>query len=515
MPLYYNDALDDPLLYDEVQAFTGGQNSRMRSNLLGEFEFAAAENMDVGAFGSLRTRRGTERVGDMLPAEVVGLIYHETTSSDSLVAVAGGKLYQSSGSTWTEVLGYQSVQNVPVNAAELGGKLYLTDGTSNMQMLENSIVTDLGVGGNLPPHCHYLVAHTSRLFAAGDDSNPDTLYVSDILDGTYWDKGSWSLQVGIAEGGRITGLSPWYNSNLVVFRENSIHVINADPTAKSAADWTISQVDSRIGCVADRSAVQVGADVFFLARDGVRSLKRIFEGNNHATSQPLSTKVEDLIERINWGYAHESCATFWNNRYLLAVPVDGATYPNMVIVFNTLTQSWSGFWTGWAPRIFAVSRFGGVARLCMGQHGGAVSHWLDSIPDTSEDASAFLDDGESYPSSVELRSFVFNERLSPKQASHLEVEFYRSRAQVDVWASPDLQGWQKLNEDSIETLVTGFQLPLTLPVSFPSQAPVRYRKNLLSHGSFHELSLKVSADEGKVGLRSVKATAYLDTLRME
>ncbi len=122
-----------------------------------------------------------------------------------------------------------------------------------------------------------------------------------------------------------------------------------------AVRFPVNAIHHRIGCAAARTAVQVGSDVWFLSADGVRSVQRTRATMQQEVGDTLSLPIHDLIERINPAAVGTSCAVCWANRYLLAVPLDGASAPNAVLVCDTLTQTWTGQWLGWRPLDWVVS----------------------------------------------------------------------------------------------------------------------------------------------------------------
>ena len=126
-----------------------------------------------------------------------------------------------------------------------------------------------------------LVSHTNRLFATSADTAvpSDTIYCSDILDGESFDLAGNSIRVGGGDGDPIVALTSWFDFNLLVFKERSIWVVNANP-AQSVAEWQIRLINNRVGCVAARTVQQVGSDVLFMSRDGVQSVKTIESGTN-------------------------------------------------------------------------------------------------------------------------------------------------------------------------------------------------------------------------------------------
>lgn len=91
-----------------------------------------------------------------------------------------------------------------------------------------------------------------------------------------------------------------------------------------------------VGCRARRTVATCGQFVAWLSDQGVQLANLGQELALLTAAAPLSTNVQDLIERINWPFASNAVAAFHNNRYHLAVPLDDSTVNNAVFVFNFL-----------------------------------------------------------------------------------------------------------------------------------------------------------------------------------
>jgi hypothetical protein len=83
-----------------------------------------------------------------------------------------------------------------------------------------------------------------------------------------------------------------------------------------------------------------GADVLFLARDGIRSLRRAENDVQTGAGLPLSYQIPGWIERINFDFAHKAVAAVHNNKYHLAVPMDGAEDNTHILRFDLFQNSW-------------------------------------------------------------------------------------------------------------------------------------------------------------------------------
>ena len=152
----------------------------------------------------------------------------------------------------------------------------------------------------LPSKPKLLTSHTNRLFCCSEDASvpQDLIYVSGILDGESWDVAGDQIRVTRGDGDPIMALCPWYDFKLVVLKERSIWVVDANP-AQNVSDWTISLITDRVGCVSHKSVQQVGADVYFLSREGIQSVSNIEAGAQAAVNVAISAPIDDFINRIN------------------------------------------------------------------------------------------------------------------------------------------------------------------------------------------------------------------------
>jgi len=161
-----------------------------------------------------------------------------------------------------------------------------------------------------------------------------------------------AFKVGL--GDPITGLASWVGFNVVVFCKNSCYVIDtnpvpatASPTVPAASTFSIRTISTSSGCLSHGSIAQVGEDLYYLSRTGVRSIRRTMEENMIASDVGIiSYPIQDVIDSINWAQAELATATWWNGRYILSFPTGASTTNDTSIVYNTNTQSWMGVWRG-------------------------------------------------------------------------------------------------------------------------------------------------------------------------
>jgi len=373
--------------------------------------------------------------------------------------------------------------------------------------------------------------------SADTSIQPDTLYFSDLLDGESWDP-LGSIRVG-GDGDPIRGLYSWFGYKLLVFKERSIWSVDADPT-QDPADWVISIVSGNIGCSSHRSITAVGADVFFLSRDGIRSMAQIQAGTQTSVGLALSSPINDLISRIDKTKLEYCDGVFWNNRYLLAVPFvtagpfsigleneqgllleSGATIElegtfnqnNAVIVYHSLARSWLGYWDNWQVNDFiptAFSNFGPVLMfagdiISLSEGAGQVWSFNDYLPNTRlspVQQSAYLDGGSAYQSSVTTKAYNLGEPIPDKIGYSIQIALDNPYAS-SIGASL-----------SYATNMSGTFTSIDPAISIPSTQKFLAAYNLISRGRWNNIQFKINTTSGsRMSLQSTILSGFVDSIR--
>ena len=404
----------------------------------------------------------------------------------------------------------------------------VTDGGSGYTSAP-TVTISTGSGGNqatatanvhVPPQGLKLIkSFSNRLFAVGTGADRNTLYASDLLDPSVW-KATNSIVVGGDDGEDIIAIQPYYNFQILVFKPTRIYIVLADPTATTAAGWTVQQVSDRIGCVAGRSVSFVNKDVFFLAADGIRTLSRSVADDFTTVGLPVSEPVKDVIARINKNYYSTINATFHNNRYLLALPLDSATAPNNLLVYNALFNAFEGLHTIPATRMVETNFSSGFnvngVKLAIGDNSGRVGHSFD-YKDEEEDAdSDYQDHGAEITSRVTSKAYDFEDKLSQKFGSHFELEFFGSQATAAISMKRDTDSNSVLLDAAFDTSAGGsLTLPLTLPATLSANTVKRKADSLRSYQKWRNMRLVVESVSKRLSIRSMLLAANPDTIQLE
>lgn len=545
MPDDWRDELDTPATFEAVTTFEGGQVSYLKPRRLQENQSALLQNCEIAAGGQVSTRFGTAYLGDASmggsKVDAIGFLNAVSTSHIYEAAIANGHLYYNNGGVWTSLSSAITTSGIP-SLVQGADKLYLASGNvsgspmgASMWQWDGTTLTQLDGDTNLfptvqgPRGATILLWHNDRLVAAGpnirktstDPVTSDAIYFSNFLDGTVWglQKEANSLRVGAGDGVPIVAVVPWVNFTLAVLKRHSVWILNADPTM-DVSDMPIQLVHGSVGCVARKTAVQVGADVYFLADDGVRSLAfTAASETQHQLSTALSYPVQDYINRINWAQVgNTACATFWRNLYMLAVPLDSSTTNNYVLVYNTVTQSWAGIWLNLPVNCFGSHEVSAVSRLMMGLGTASrVIDYNDYIQPSNWVDATFQDyDASAVQPRVVTKSYMLNDPMAIKIAKGGELEYNNSRGTLKI--SPIIDEVAKGgidNNASINVTTGGFTVPCVLtgsPDHFTifSNGLSQYRFDLMRYGEFREMQLDVQGlTGGRKELRQLSMAGFV------
>ncbi len=559
MPVYYNDGLDDAVVYDRQASFVGGQISNFRENLLNESQAELLKDLDAPKNGVLKSRRGFHRFADLLGStssstNVQGIAYFDTDAKEALIVFVNGKIYSINSSGTVSNIASAAVKvnstTARVYTAQVADKLFYTSHNGNDRIGEIKwdtsssafVVTEFPAA---PTNSKFIVSNNFRAFAY--QPSDDQIYVSDILANagstTPFPAGN-AFKVGL--GDPVTGLASWVGFNVVVFCKNSCYVVDTAPvpatsgaSTPAASTFKIRTISASTGCVSHGSIAQVGEDLFFLSRTGVRSIRRTMEENMVASDVGvISYPIQDVIDEINWAAVENATAIFWNNRYLLSVPTGTSTVNNTTLCYNTNTQSWTGVWQGTVeeasgtpastinPYQFVVTQFsGGKPYLISLDKVGNPLQFRDFVEDINlvdtdfqdKTTTTFVDTGWQ----AVTRAFTFNEQVTTKDGEFAEFEFDRSNAVIDIGVILDGAEQTDNLADELDTGTGELRLSFTLPSTLGSGKLNRFRYSMTQYPEFRELQFKfqqsgnAGADSKYLALRSIHAGGFLNSVGVE
>lgn len=522
MPKFYSDTLDEELSYERVESFSGGLDGYTRATLLPPDSFQYGENTLVPDNGGIKTRAGAGLLGSAFADTIQGMLYFDIASAEQLIVAANQAFSYWNGSSWTAMAGFTLTDaDLRIACAQGVDTALFSDGTAQMQIWNGSTWSGaLGSTDIDPPvGATILLWHAGRMWAAGfpgssSGKEQDAIWASALLAfGTgNWNATDRNFRVGAGDGDPITGLASIPPFTLAVLKQNSIWLVETDPTAvpaNYASEVASETVSFGTGCVGKRAFCVYGNDLLFVSPDkSIRSLQRMqAAAGQYQLSAPISLPIEPFMDRINWSYAHLIAAVKYRELALFSVPLDSATYPDTVLVWNGRLQKWVGIWTGWTANCFEVSRFSGVQRLVHGDNSGNVRQWKDGDDQTLD--ATYLDDSTAIATKIWSRAFLFAEPLNDKDAYHAEIRFALSNAVATVSLVADDAVVKTWSADARPNAPT---LPLTLPFDLVNPTNTPRRKGLRGLQPWNEAYLKIESTAGWFEVRNISMSAFVNTL---
>jgi len=548
MPALLNEQLDDQLVFERQESFSGGEDDYRRSTLIEPDQCQKLINIIVRDNFEAWTRPGADaftegaaisypplladdgtplladdgspllsETGVAVESPVRTLVYFETTASKYILAVCNGSLRACSGfgDAWELTSPtFNAASDSRVEIAQGVDTCLISDGANALAILDGSLnltvcgtnpVTDPPVGVTI------LCWHTGRMFAAGQADARDTIWVSNRLafGNGQWNATTRSFRIGTGDGDPIVALHSLQGSVLAVFKANSVWLCNADPTSEPVnfqASTVVEPLGFGVGCVGKRAVAAVANDVFFLAQDGVRSLQRMqAAASQWQLSAPISQPVQQYINRINPAARSQVVASSYKEFVAFAVPLDTSTTNNALLVFNTRLGCWLGCWTGWTPAAFCKSRFNGVEQWLFGDSTGLVNYWKDAS-DTNSD-STYRDNGRNIEQKVWTRAYQFGDAVSQKESYNCLLRFTAGSATLTMSAWFDLASVRSFERTIAPT---GDLLGVGRLGTFrlASVAPSKVEKSLRSLPSFNEMYLRIETTSGWFKLRNITVAAF-------
>lgn len=207
----------------------------------------------------------------------------------------------------------------------------------------------VGLGFTHMPAPPFAIYHQRRLvmpyrFTVNDADNSftsrgilDEVIASDILDTDTYDQIYAQYRFNAGTSDFVVGLHSFAEDRLLVFNRNSIHIVENTTDLVAASTRVLT---NEVGCVARKSIVQVGNQVIFLSNNGIYGTQFMDEYNLRGTETPLSEPINETIKRINKEAWDKAVAVYFDNRYYLAVPLDGSSENNAILIYNFLNGQW-------------------------------------------------------------------------------------------------------------------------------------------------------------------------------
>lgn len=397
----------------------------------------------------------------------------QTGSGSFLVASIGGRIYRiaindSVGSV-SDITPLNAPNDPTIAQAymiQADRWLVIQDG-QNAPIIYDGVVTRRASSSEVPTGTWMafgvgrLVVGNGATFQVGDIQGGPTPVISFTETNYLAGGGSFSLPLDM---GPITGMA--FNARqdtstgqglLLVFGLNG--VVSVDLLVPRTS-WQTTNIQNvvlnNVGCRAGKSIALINGDVFFRAKDGIRSLRDARAQEQGWGKTPQSREIIEILRYDTPFLVPFVAGVGFDNRYLMTVnPVydRGMAYGRGMIAFDFAPVAnnqykappcYDGLWTGVNPVCFAKGDFRGKERLfCLCDH-GETQLWEITATDDNID----FDNGCRITSSIETRGFNFQKPFDAKNLTNSLIWATGVQGRVDynlAWKPdnyPDFLPWQ-------------------------------------------------------------------------
>lgn len=517
------NSADHTLLESRVDHFNSGQFSYHRESVIPKDALALIENGRIDKVGELTSRFGTgthstanQRLKGVIPfTGFTHANYASNTPIGCTFQRGTLKLIDEDGTLVTVASTTAGIFQ-QISWAQIGPDIVFTWINDTGQIFDTKIydasadsLIDTGLG--VSKTAKFVAKINERVVIGGEeDGNDINLRFSDVLDATTF-PAIGDIQPHGDESDKLVGAIQWIGNYLFVGCQRSLWTINCDEllydATNGAANWPIARVSSDVGLMSHSSLAVVGRKVFGLFTDGVREIIRNDEDTISTASLPISKPIEDIIRRIEPGYEIYSEGVYYNKRYYLSLVVDGATKPNIMIVWNEESRCWEGSWDFNA----GSDEINSIGSLVLSGKDQFFVTTFDSSLDArlnlyyDWDDGTFTDRYRDYDGEVEETTYITKVRTgamnfqapdNEKWGDHIELYYELTEGTAEVYYILD-----NGTATSLGTLST---------TTGPSYA----KFNIRHLDVFRELQIEVRSTED-FKLRSIAAFAHVNPIRLE
>jgi len=276
---------------DNTWSFIVNSGGIFDFTIAGATQSFLAMNVQIGTWevNSIKYHRGF-RDGEGVFKEdpelrkVLGLHrFYRQGKPPQLLAAFDDAVFLFQDETWI-VIGENFQENLRWRFETFRGTVFVANGLDRIHTWTGEgILQPVGAGDQSAPHAKYLKAHLGRIFAAGDPNNPNTVFFSDFISNSRFDKLLDFVDLDEWKGDKITGLQI-LGGNLFIVKENSIWQL----AGRTPEQFQLFRIPGAKGCIAPDSLVNTESSLIYLSNDGVY----LFDG---VQSTELSHKIRPMF----------------------------------------------------------------------------------------------------------------------------------------------------------------------------------------------------------------------------
>lgn len=436
---------------------SGGLNDAFSSIVLDDKEATDLQNVVFTTSGSFKTRDGFDELNaSTLGASVIttGLKYYRPTSgARTIVGVfSDDKIrkmdYAAGGApdgTWDDITGVLSFnvgQNDLASFAIGEDILIIEDGLNSTAPYQWTGSGNASALGGSPPNATMVAYHKRMAFAAGNDTNPSTLYFSDVGDIENWTTGlSGNVSIETNDGSILRAIVPGFDA-LYIFKDYSIWRLSGE----DKDTFVLQRMISDIGTLSPNSIALIGSEVFFMSGQG-----DIYVYDGATGLRIISVKIEGSIDAANFSRFQYVSSAIFDSDYYLTYSLAGSGTHNSILVYDTFNQSWSKF-NGINANAMAIADDGvGEEMLIFGDYGGFVYNYPEGTNDAGTAINAYyLTKQYRFPESTPFKDWKLLKVFANQEGNYnLNIELRTDFQTAGVTETMNLAGSGSLWDTAI------------------------------------------------------------------
>lgn len=216
----------------------------------------------------------------------------------------------------------------------------------------------------------YLELFNNQLFMAGFSQALSTAYWSQIGEPEAVEP-EFFVEFRTNDGDRITGMKS-YLSNLAVFKQRSFHQLGGT----NPNNFFTVQLSDQYGALSNRAIITWEDRLWFLDAKGIVEW-------NGANLKIVSNKVEDVFATMNVTAAQDNATAIHYkqfNELWFAIPTDGSTINNTIIVYDYVSDAWTVYKGIQASVLFSAKQTLTQKQPFFGGYSGSISYVAPSLP---------------------------------------------------------------------------------------------------------------------------------------
>ena len=189
------------------------------------------------------------------------------------------------------------------------------------------------------PRVRYVSQLTDRMFAGGDDNNPNNLYYSNAQPADWFAVDTNFVIVWWDENGKINAIGELWQV-ILAFKSSKIYSVNV--TSQSALP-----LDAQSWWYSDRSVNNVWNSIVFFNEQGIDTLKQRQSATwaQALESQPLSEDLWTLLSLVEEKYYNSWVWLYIKkyNNYYFSFDTNGDDIPDTTLVYNSLVGAFTQY----------------------------------------------------------------------------------------------------------------------------------------------------------------------------